>query len=86
LVGLTSAFLFAGAQSVVASLWPVYDRSTSIFMKAFYLGLRDNQPVSEALRAARERVIRATGGDDFNDGSLAAPFLWGAFVAVGDAR
>lgn len=39
LLGLQRSFLVAGASSVVASLWSIYDRSTPIFMNTFYNSL-----------------------------------------------
>ncbi|HVA88642.1 MAG TPA: CHAT domain-containing protein, partial [Chloroflexota bacterium] len=39
LMGLSRAFLYAGAPALVLSLWKVEDRSTSILMERFYLGL-----------------------------------------------
>lgn len=36
LLGLQRSFLTAGASSVVASLWSIYDRSTPLFMTSFY--------------------------------------------------
>ena len=55
IVGLTSAFLFAGSDSVVASLWNVNDESTSIFMEDFYRGLRLSSVsvIANALRLRR---------------------------------
>ena len=39
LLGLQRSFLVAGASSVVASLWSIYDRSTPLFMNTFYENL-----------------------------------------------
>ena len=39
LIGLTRAFHYAGARTVLSSLWPVNDRSTSELMVIFYRGL-----------------------------------------------
>ena len=41
LLGLQRSFLTAGASSVVASLWSIYDRSTPVFMSYFYTHLID---------------------------------------------
>lgn len=41
LLGLQRAFLTAGASSVVASLWSIFDRSTPIFMNHFYKYLEE---------------------------------------------
>jgi CHAT domain-containing protein/tetratricopeptide (TPR) repeat protein len=53
LLGLTYAFQFAGARSVVASLWPVSDRSTSALMRVFHERLLAGDAPAEALRRAQ---------------------------------
>ncbi|MEA2602006.1 MAG: hypothetical protein QOF89_2998 [Acidobacteriota bacterium] len=78
LVGLTRAFQFAGARSVLASLWGVSDRSTARFMASFYGHLRAGQSKDEALRAAQIDQIRTKAG--------AHPFHWAAFQLTGDWR
>ena len=59
LVGITRAFLLAGARQVVASLWPISDRASARLMEQFYGNLvnEGNSP-AEALRAA-QRALRA---------------------------
>ena len=85
IVGLTSAFLFAGSRSVVASLWEVSDESTSLFMESFYRGLKSGLPKPDALRRARLETMRkqiksaVTGEQE----SLASPFFWAPFVLIG---
>jgi CHAT domain-containing protein len=68
IVGLTRAFHYAGARTVLASLWNVTDRSTAELMKRFYGGLKEGLPKDEALRAAQIDLIRgsirATEQDD----------------------
>lgn len=43
LIGLQRSFLSAGASSVMVSLWPVFDRSTSVFMSNFYRRMQAHQ-------------------------------------------
>ncbi|HEU4365605.1 MAG TPA: CHAT domain-containing tetratricopeptide repeat protein [Candidatus Krumholzibacteria bacterium] len=74
-LGMTSAFLAAGARAVVASLWKVDDRTTSDLMIAFYRGLERGLTAGEALRAAQMAARR----------ERPAPFYWAGFVVVGDA-
>lgn len=77
LVGLTRAFQYAGARSVLATLWGVSDRSTATFMERFYGHFRRGKPKDEALRAAQIDQIR--------EGTRAShPFYWGAFQLTGD--
>ena len=50
--GMTRAFLVAGAQSVMTSLWKVPDKSARFFMQFFYRYLLDGLTSSEALSKA----------------------------------
>jgi CHAT domain-containing protein/tetratricopeptide (TPR) repeat protein len=79
LVGLTRAFQYAGARSVLGSLWSVSDLSTARFMKRFYGYLRSGKPKDEALRAAQIDQIREKPGSPH-------PFHWAAFQLTGDWR
>jgi CHAT domain-containing protein len=79
LVGLTRAFQFAGARSVLASLWGVADYTTARFMERFYRYLRNGKSKDEALRAAQIDQIRQKGGSSH-------PFFWAAFELNGDWR
>jgi CHAT domain-containing protein len=63
LVGLTTAFIFAGTPSVVASLWKVEDDTTAALMASFYKNLRTMSKV-EALRQAQLELIRGEGRSD----------------------
>ncbi|MEM1178495.1 MAG: CHAT domain-containing tetratricopeptide repeat protein [Acidobacteriota bacterium] len=78
LIGLTRAFHFAGARSVVASLWPVDDRATAELMMSFYRHLKDGRSKDEALRAAQLELVR---GDT---GNFLSPHYWAAFQLSGD--
>lgn len=79
IIGLTRAFFFAGARSVVASLWDVEDSSTRRFMERFYANLRGGMPIDVALQRTKISFLR-------DGGAAAAPFEWAAFVVSGDAR
>lgn len=56
--GLTRAFLFAGAPSVVAASWRVSDRSTAALMTRFYARLNAGESKDHALRAAQLDLAR----------------------------
>ncbi len=49
-IGITRAFLAAGARSVLAALWPIDDDATKVFMEKFYKELCKEISVCEALR------------------------------------
>jgi tetratricopeptide (TPR) repeat protein len=68
-------FLFAGARSVVGSLWKVDDEKTAFLMREFYAQLLDGIGPLDALTAAR-RTAKA---------KYPHPCHWGAFVFTGAA-
>lgn len=77
LVGLTWGFLYAGANSVVASLWDVDDASTAELMRLFYEGMETNGlPSAEALRRAQLAMSRRA--------RWASPYYWAPFIIEGD--
>lgn len=75
-MGLRSALMGAGADSVMLSLWPVPDKPTSELMKAFYKRLLAGDPPVQALRSA-QAVLR-------NNPKWQAPYYWAAWILVGD--
>ena len=76
-VGLSRAFLHAGARSLCVSLWQVPDVPTAAFMETFYRALLSPAPdKAAALREAKVRALAAGGPD-------AHPFFWAPFVLVG---
>ncbi len=60
LVGLTRAFEYAGARSVLASLWSVADETTAALMTHLYGHLKSGKTKDEALREAQLNLIRST--------------------------
>ncbi len=82
LIGLTRAFQYAGARSVIAALWPVSDRSTAELMARFYAALARGRPKDEALAEAQRSFARGEGVD----AALRHPFHWAAFELNGDGR
>ena len=66
-----------GAKAVLATLWPVADRSTGLFMRKMYkLRQEKNLTKAEALRQAQITFIRSKR---YNH-----PFFWAPFVATGN--
>jgi CHAT domain-containing protein len=75
-LGLPRAFLYAGASSVLVSLWSVSDRSTAELMTEFYRTLmREDKSPGQALRSA-QRELRAKPG-------YSHPFYWAPFILIG---
>jgi len=87
MVGLTRAFHYAGARSVLASLWSVADDSTAWLMEYLYEGLQQGEPVGDALRTAQVRCLRSPSPESAMAGpALAHPFYWAGFVLSGAWR
>ena len=76
LIGLTRAFQYAGARSVLASLWGVSDRSTAALMTRFYTKLRAGTAKDLALAEAQRELLR--------QGRFSHPYSWAAFEMNGD--
>jgi CHAT domain-containing protein len=76
IVGLTRAFLYAGAQSVAVSLWNVSDLSTAEFMKRFYKQQAAGLGAAESLRSAKREMLASPE-------AMRHPYYWAPFVLVG---
>lgn len=77
-VGLTRAFLHAGAANVVATLWPVEDLATAALMERFYEGYAAGADPASALAHGQRALLRAP--------ATAHPFFWAGFVSLGGRR
>jgi CHAT domain-containing protein len=89
LISLSRAFLYAGAHSVLATLWSVNDESTADLMVRFYTHLKSGRSKDEALRAAQIDFIRGqrpSSGRGSGRGERARPYHWAAFSVIGDWR
>lgn len=71
-VGFVRGFLFAGANSILASLWKVDDLATSDLMIEFYRNLKRHEK-DEALRLAQMKVRK----------KYRHPFYWASFQLIG---
>jgi CHAT domain-containing protein len=80
LVGLTRAFMYAGAARVLVSLWDINDKVTAELMTRFYramLGKERMRPAA-ALRAAQLSL--------WKEGRWPSPYYWAAFVIQGEMK
>jgi len=73
LIGLTRGFLYAGARSLLMSLWTVSDDSTVRLMKEFYTVWRTGTTKAKALQKAMQTVRL----------DYPSPFYWAPFVLIG---
>ena len=78
-MGLARAFHYAGARSVLASLWSVADDSTAELMRRFYGYLKQGKGKDEAIRAAQVDLIHGPE-------TTSHPYYWAAFQLSGDWR
>lgn len=75
-IGLGRAFLYAGANALLTSLWDVDDVHAERFMRAFYEYLIEGRSKSAALRQSQIDLLR--------EGISSHPAFWGAFQLIGN--
>ena len=76
--GLRRAFVMAGAESQLISLWKVSDAGTAALMTDYYQRLLKKQGRSDALRQTQLAFLRS---DQYQH-----PYYWAAFITSGDWR
>jgi len=76
LQGLSTAWLVAGARTVIATQWPADDEATWRLMRGFYSRLARGERAGEALRGAQLELRDEPG--------FANPRFWAAATLVGD--
>jgi CHAT domain-containing protein len=76
--GLRRAFLLAGAESLVMSLWPVSDFIAREMMTHYYQSLKDGLGRGEALREMQLKMLRQKNREH--------PFYWASFIQLGEWR
>lgn len=81
MMGLTQAFLCAGTQRLLTTLWQVDDQSTFELMPRFYRPLARGVAPARALQAAQIETIRTLE----KEAGYALPYFWAAFVLTGRA-
>ena len=80
-LGFPDAFWQAGTPAIVASLWSVYDATTSTFMVEFYRRMADERENAvNALQGARKSLATR------REGRYAHPFYWAPFLLYGGWR
>lgn len=80
IISLARAFLYAGANSVITTLWSINDDANHALMKSFYGFLRKGHSKSKALQLAKQEQIRQGGRLN------AHPAYWAAFAPIGNMR
>ncbi len=75
IIGLSRAFTYAGAKSLILNLWPVNDQAAEKISVKFYEYLKKGYTKAEALRKAKLYFI---------DNGNANPYIWGSYIETGD--
>lgn len=78
IISLAWGASYAGAKSVLTSLWQVNDLATSKIIEVFYSFLEKGMDKDEALRQAKLKYLEE------GDHLTAHPFYWGGFILIGD--
>ncbi|MEM7657674.1 MAG: CHAT domain-containing tetratricopeptide repeat protein [Bacteroidota bacterium] len=76
IASMARGFSYAGAQSVLTSLWSVNDEATMRIMKAFYQELAKGRDKATALQFAKMELM--------NQPEYQHPFFWASFVLIGN--
>lgn len=91
LIGLTRAFFYAGAPSVLASVWDAADEPASQLAADFYRGYFNGLGKSGALRQAQMRMISALRAGKVQSATAAGPVVlpehplfWAGFILAGE--
>lgn len=78
LIGLTSGFFYAGAKSLVVSLWRIKDVTAAKLMERFYRKLLQGESKAAALRATQLDLLQVS--------EYRHPYYWAPFILIGDSR
>jgi class 3 adenylate cyclase/CHAT domain-containing protein/Tfp pilus assembly protein PilF len=73
--GLANAFLISGVQHYIGTFWAIQDEAGSLFAFEFYNRLLQGNTVGDAVRQAREALIRKYGEDTI---------VWASYMLYGD--
>ncbi len=79
-ISTARAFSYAGARSLITTLWKVSDAKATEFMNGLYTQLQKKKPKDRALREATQAYLQA------NNDHLAHPFFWASFINIGSAE
>jgi CHAT domain-containing protein len=78
IASLARSFMYAGASSMVVTLWPVNDYVTAEIMKDLYSNLSNGMTKSEALQRAKLNFMETASGIGQH------PAFWSPFVLIGN--
>ncbi|GAA0716445.1 hypothetical protein GCM10009430_12170 [Aquimarina litoralis] len=79
MLSLARGFSYAGAKSLVNTLWKINDQTTADLMHDFYKNLNKSLPKDQALREAKLTYLK-----NADDDLLMHPYYWSGFMISGD--
>lgn len=79
-VSIGRSFMYAGSPSLLITLWSLNDQSGAYLMEAFYKNIKLGMEKDEAIRQAKLSYLSSID----NSAIAAHPFLWAAFIQIGD--
>ncbi|WP_299189951.1 CHAT domain-containing protein [uncultured Aquimarina sp.] len=79
MLSLARGFSYAGAKSLVTTLWKINDQTTSELMQEFYKNLNKSLSKDQALREAKLTYLKTA-----DDELLKHPYYWSGFMISGD--
>lgn len=80
IISLARGFAYAGAKSIITTLWSINDQTSIEIMSSFYTYIKAGQTKDAALRQAKLDFIS-------NHPHLEVhPFYWSAFIPIGDMQ
>lgn len=82
-LSLSRAFLSAGARDVIASTWPLYDKTAPALLDLLYRELAAGRAAPEALALAQRAWLARHGDADEQATLFAAPLVWAGLNALG---
>lgn len=82
--GLTRAFMYAGAKSLLVSHWSVDSQSTKTLMTTTFRNIKGGKPTLTAVSDAQRELVSGRYQSGQYHFSRANPFFWAPFVYVGD--
>lgn len=78
IISLARGFSYAGAKSIITSLWTVNDKEAPVLMESFYKYLKEGYSKDGALRQAKLDYLESS--------PRPAPYYWASFIPIGDMQ
>ncbi len=78
LSGFASGFFFAGAQNLLASIWPSDDLGNQILMNQFYSHVWSGESIQTSLRQAKLELLS-------DEGPISHPYYWSGLIHIGSS-